>query len=104
VSREVAVVKLKKTRAVRIIKVTQKPAGKKGESVQWTMTIPSILMKTVFRSVRAFAVHVGFMGEKPVMILEPTKHADEAELEMWGYFLEEMFKEKEAAEGERRGQ
>jgi hypothetical protein len=67
------------------------------------MTIPSILMKTVFRSVRAFAVHVGFMGEKPVMILEPTKHADEAELEMWGYFLEEMFKEKEAAEGEKHG-
>jgi hypothetical protein len=99
VSREVAIVKLKKTRAVRIIKVTQKPAGKRGESVQWTMTIPSTLMKTVFRSVRAFAVHVGLMGEKPVMILEPVKSADEAELQMWGYFLEEMFREKEAAEG-----
>jgi hypothetical protein len=43
------------------------------------------------------------MGEKPVMILEPVKSADEAELQMWGYFLEEMFREKEAAEGERRG-
>lgn len=83
-------VKLAEEHAVRSVKVVRKKV-RVGDKMyyQYVITLPSILMRTVFREIRLFSIHIGLLRNMPVIVLIPEKSPSEDMLMVFGMRLED---------------